>query len=493
MPKSFPLQASLNGGEISPLLYSRPDLAKFQTSLARCVNFVPLPQGGVTRRPGTRYVADAKSASTAIRLIPFIFSRQQAYILEFGDEYVRFFMNGGQIYNVTPNFMLQTEGADTIISEGSDTLVTEQTDPTASPYEVASPYAASELADLQYAQTADVMYITHPNHPPRTLVRTGHTSWTFAELDFVNGPFLGYNVNDSHKLTASNTTGSITLGSTQSLFDSGHVDALFLLEEENSNEYSMWEPDKNYAVNDEVRWQSNVYRCTTDGGNSGAVAPVHLEGRRWDGVRNSSIEWEYVHSGFGIVVVTAVASATSATATVLKTLPDGLSGGTKNWREGAWSTYQGWPRAVTLFEQRSWFASTSLYPQTLWSSVAGDFTDFTTGALADDAIDWTINSRTANPISALVDADNLHVLCQDREMVGRASNNSAAVKPDDFTVRPSTSYGTAPVNPLTVDDATIIVDSSGRRMVELTDEAGLGKYTPFDMTIYAEHITRPGL
>lgn len=437
-------------------------------------------------------MAEAKSASTAIRLIPFIFSRQQAYILEFGDEYVRFFMNGGQIYSVTPNFTLQTEGSDTLITEGSDTLVSEQTDPTAAPYEVASPYAASELADLQYAQTADVMYITHPNHPPRTLVRTGHTSWTFAELEFRNGPFLGYNVNESLTLAASGTSGSITLTASQDLFDSGHVDALFLLEEEDSNQYSMWEPDKSYALNAKVRWQSNVYICTT-AGTSGAVAPVHLEGKRWDGVQSSSAEWSYLHSGFGIVVVTAVASATSATATVLSTLPDGLSSGTKNWREGAWSNYQGWPRAVTLFEQRSWFASTSLYPQSLWSSVAGDFTDFTTGPLADDAIDWTINSRTANPISSLVDGVNLHVLCQDREMVGRASNNSAAVKPDDFTVRPSTSYGTAPVNPLTIDNALIMIDSSGRRMIELSSDVTTDNFAPFDMTIYAEHITRPGL
>lgn len=492
MPKSFSLQASLNGGEISPLLYSRPDLAKFQTSLARCVNFVPLPQGGVTRRPGTRYVAEAKSSSDPIRLIPFIFSRQQAYILEFGNEYVRFFMNGGQIFSVTPNFRLLSEDGDTIVTESFDTIVTEQVDPSAAPYEIASPYLASELSDLQYAQTADVMYITHPNHPPRTLVRSGHTSWTFAELAFRNGPFLGYNFDASFKLSSTGTTGAVTISATQSLFTNGHVGALFLLEEENTNAYSMWEPSKTYALGVKVRWQNNVYQCTT-AGSSGAVAPAHLEGKRWDGVQGGSCEWQYLHSGYGIVVITGVTNELSATATVLSRLPDGLSGGTKNWREGAWSAHQGWPRAVSLFEQRSWFASTWLYPQTLWSSVAGDFTDFTSGPLADDAIDWTINSRTANPISALVDGVNLHVLCQDREMVGRASNNSAAVKPDDFTVRPSTSYGTAPVTPLTIDNALVIIDASGRRMIELSSDLTTDNFAPFDMTIYAEHMTRPGL
>lgn len=491
MVKSFPIQPSLNGGEISPLLYARADLAKFQTSLARCVNFVPLPQGGVTRRPGTRYVAAAKDATNTVRLIPFIFSRTQAYVLEFGDGYVRFFMNQGQLNrSTTSNSTLATEDSDFLITEGFDTLVTEQTATTVSPYEIGSPYLATELEELQFAQTADVMYITHPNHPPRTLVRTAHTSWTFAELDFTNGPFLGYNVSAT-AITASAETGSVTLTASASLFDAGHVDALFLLEESTSDDHDMWEPDKSFALNDKARWADNVYLCVTAGA-SGAVAPVHLEGERWDGQESGSARWQYLHSGFGIVVITAVASATSATATVLKRLPEAIQSGTLNWREGAWSTYQGWPRAVTLFEQRAWYASTDLAPQTLWSSVAGDFSDFTPGTLADDAIDWTINSKRANPISSLVDAANLLVLCEDREMVGRPSNNSAAVKPDDFTIRPATSYGSSSVVPITIDTATAFVDQTGRRLIELAYDVAEDNYVPFDLTLYAEHITRPG-
>jgi hypothetical protein len=490
--KSWRLQGSLNGGEVSPLLYGRPDLAKYESSLARCVNMIPLPQGGVTRRPGTRYVAAAKNASTTARLIPFVFSRKQAYMLEFGDEYVRFFMNGGQIYNITPNYTLLTEGGDTLITESSDTLVTEQTDPTAAPYEVASPYSAADLRELQYAQTADVMYIAHPDHPPRTLVRTGHTSWTFAELPYRNGPFLGYNITDNWTLQASAVSGTVTITSTIDIFDAGHVDALFLLEEDSSDGYSMWEPGKAYTTSDKVRWENNIYQCVT-AGTSGAVAPVHIEGSRWDGKASGSAKWTYLHSGYGIAVITAVANAKSATALVLKRLPENVvSAPTKNWREGAWSPYQGWPRTVTLFEQRGWWAATELYPQTLWGSVAGDFTDFEPGGDDDDAIIWTINSRQANPISALVDGQNLHVLCESREMVGRASNNSAAVTPGDFTVRPSTSYGTAPVMPESIDTATVIVDASGRRVVELTFDAAEDNYVPFDLTLYAEHITRPG-
>ena len=455
------------------------------------VNFIPLPQGGAIRRPGTRYVSAAKTASTTVRLIPFIFSRTQSYVLEFGDGYVRFYMNQGQLYRSTTSpGSLASEGGDTLITEGFDTLVSEQNLTSAAPYEIGSPYLAAELEEIQVAQTADVMYIVHPNHPPRTLIRTAHTEWTFSELDFTNGPFLGYNVSDT-TITASGQTGSVTLTASANLFDAGHVDALFLLEESTSDDYDMWEPDKSFALNDKARWANNVYLCVT-AGTSGAVAPVHLEGERWDGQESGSARWQFLHSGFGVVVITAVASATSATATVLKRLPEAIGSGTVNWREGAWSAYQGWPRALTLFEQRAWFASTNLAPQTLWSSVSGNLADFTPGTLADDAIDFTVNTRRANPISALVDASNLLVLCEDREMVGRPSNNSAAVAPDDFTVRPATSYGSSSVAPLTVDTAVIFVDQTGRRMIELVYDVAEDNYVPFDLTVYAEHITRPG-
>lgn len=489
----YKLQASLNGGEISPLLYGRPDLEKFQTALARCVNFIPIPQGGVTRRPGFRFVARAKTADAPVRLVPFIFSRQQAYILEFGDNYVRFFMNNGQLFSSVATFNLLAESGSVLLTEDGQVFVSEQISPDAEPYEIYSPYSASELQSIQYAQTADVMYITHPNHPPRTLTRFGHTSWEFVEINTKNGPFIGYNVNEAHTIQASGVSGSVTLTSSLPFFDPGHVGALMFLEEQSFDQYSMWEPGKTYAVGVRVRWSGNVYQAQSVGGDSGAVAPVHFEGTRWDGQQSASVLWQYLHSGFGIARVTEYANATSVTATVLRRFPEDVVGqGTRNWKEGAWSTYRGWPRATTLFEQRAWFGGTYHNPQTLWSSVAGDFADYELGDLADDAIDWTINTRTANPILSLVDGANLHVLCQDREMIGRASNNGAAVKPDDFTVRPSTSYGSASVVPVTVDTSLLFVDASGKRVIELSYDVAQDNYAPFDTTIFAEHITRPG-
>jgi hypothetical protein len=142
MPKVAPLQSNFNGGEFSPLLYGRVDTDRYGTGLATCLNYKPTIQGGLIRRPGSYYVAEVKDSTKATRLVEFEFSTTQAYIIEFGDQYFRFYRNHGQI------------GA---------------------PYEIASPYLEADLFDLRFTQSADVLYITHPDYEPRKLSRTGHT------------------------------------------------------------------------------------------------------------------------------------------------------------------------------------------------------------------------------------------------------------------------------------------------------------------------------
>lgn len=159
MPRATWVQNSFNGGEWSPLAYGRADLQKYKSALATCLNYVPTTQGGLTRRPGTKYVANTKS-NQAVRLVSFEFSITQAYVLEFGPSYVRFYTNDGQL-----------------LSGGS-------------PYEVATPYGANDLQDLSFVQSADVLYIAHKNYAPRKLMRAGATSWSLATISFSDGPYL---------------------------------------------------------------------------------------------------------------------------------------------------------------------------------------------------------------------------------------------------------------------------------------------------------------
>ena len=152
------IQSALNAGELSPRLGGRTDLAKYQNGLKTCLNAIVQPHGGVMRRPGFKYIATAGDSDNNVRLIPFEFSTEQTYIIELGEYYMRFYMDGGQIE-----------------SGGS-------------PYEITTPYRGADLFEIKYTQSADVMYLVHPNYSPRKLSRTGHTNWTLTVISFTARP-----------------------------------------------------------------------------------------------------------------------------------------------------------------------------------------------------------------------------------------------------------------------------------------------------------------
>lgn len=168
MPRATSYQFSFNAGEWSKSVSGRIDLTKRREALELSTNTIPLLQGAAARRPGTYFVAPAKTNSASLRLKRFEFSTTQAYILEFGANYIRFFTNRGQLLN---------GGA---------------------PYEVATTYAAGDLADLGFTQSADVLYITHPNHAPAKLERLGATNWALTVISFQDGPYLPQNISGSY-------------------------------------------------------------------------------------------------------------------------------------------------------------------------------------------------------------------------------------------------------------------------------------------------------
>ena len=181
MPKASPAFTAFNAGEWSPLLEGRQDLSKYFSALRRMRNFYPKVQGPAVRRPGTRHVAEVKDSTRTVRLVPFEFSVQQAYIIEAGLFYLRFFRDNARI------------------ETGPDVA-----------YEVASPYQESDLAALKFVQSADVLYLFHPAHMPRKLSRFGDTNWTLTPIEPADGPYLPANTTPT-TLTPSATTGSVTV------------------------------------------------------------------------------------------------------------------------------------------------------------------------------------------------------------------------------------------------------------------------------------------
>ena len=149
------LSRSFAGGEVTPEFFGRIDDLKYQTGLAKCQNFIPLPHGPAANRPGFAFVRAVKFSNQATRLIPFSFSTTQTLVLEFGQGYIRFHTQGG-----------------TVLLSGV-------------PYEVATPYNAADLFDIHFVQSADVLTLVHPAYPPRELRRLGATNWVLSTISFV--------------------------------------------------------------------------------------------------------------------------------------------------------------------------------------------------------------------------------------------------------------------------------------------------------------------
>jgi hypothetical protein len=196
VPRTTLALTSFVSGEFGNKLTGRTDFDKYQSAAKTLENFLVHPQGAATRRVGTQFIASVKTASEKTRLIPFEFSTTQTYILEFGNNYIRFFKDKGQI-----------------LSGGS-------------PYEISTPYLTAELFDIKFAQSADVMYLVHPNHEVMKLSRTGHTSWSLDEIEFTDGPYLAPNTT-STTMTPGATTGTgITLTASANTFVSTDVGRL---------------------------------------------------------------------------------------------------------------------------------------------------------------------------------------------------------------------------------------------------------------------------
>ena len=247
------VQTSFADGQISPRMQGYVDLPSYRSSLKLCHNYIPLPQGSLARRPGTFYVSRTKD-NLAVRLIPFNFGSGQSYILEFGPSYIRFYredaivltdpnpsaattissvnhttntitLNSGtgvtalqDIYftttNTLPNGLLTNQRyfvktvssanitlslADNIKGAGLDlpNVAGSGTATLKIPLHTPTTYTADELADINFSQSADVLFIAHPDHAPAELKRISDTSWTLTDLALKDGPFLPVNTEET--------------------------------------------------------------------------------------------------------------------------------------------------------------------------------------------------------------------------------------------------------------------------------------------------------
>lgn len=157
---------AFNAGEISPWLDPRIDLDKYRMGCRTLQNMRPSMYGGALRRSGTEFMGYAENPGSAVRLVPFSVDADTAYVVEFSNLEFR-------VWNPTTRALLAVDSVPLVWD---------------------SPYTAAQLASLQFAQQNDVMFITHPAHPPKLLVRVAETEFAVKEMVFSWPPTLEANI-----------------------------------------------------------------------------------------------------------------------------------------------------------------------------------------------------------------------------------------------------------------------------------------------------------
>lgn len=539
MVRLSPATVSASSGELSELMFGRRDFVRYQNGLRACRGFIPLPEGPVTRCPGTEFLGFTRDNGPG-RLMAFVFQDEDAIMLEWTDARMRFWRNGS------------------LVEDGAGI------------YNIPTPYNQAALDRLQSLQSADRIYLVDGAAAPQRLSRFALDNWTFEPTPFVGGPFAPRNLDQGLELNFTAVTGPGSLIATNPVFTPDHVGTLFQLYDMDTSKTPYWAADIDAKVGDRAYYDGRVYQIAGFDGQSGytgSVEPVVSGGGatiaadkqvtwsfvvngnpaghgNWPvnrllplghrvyfpianitaeitgftanpngGTRTTGVNppvqsaglflsekggciWAYVHDGSGIVRVTSYASPTQVFATVEKRMPEGcVTSNTYRWAEQAWSDARGWPVAIGSFEQRHIYGGTLTDPRAIWCSVIGGTTDMTSGINDDDGFSYNLPNQPAQAgeirsITGLGEA--LFIATAADELIGRATDadRAFAAAAARFTV--DDTQGSAPGMPVMVEGQPVFVDATGKKILALA-MSDTGRFRAENLTLIARHITGPGV
>lgn len=548
MPTLHDLQPSLNAGELSPRLSARLDFTKYRAGLETCENLIPLSEGGVMRRPGTRYVAELKSSAVKGRLKKFQFSVTQAYILEMCDYAMRFYRHQGQI--TVPD-------TDSAVTNGTfPTNITGWDDRSTGLGSIAHDATNLDMdlipggtggTDIGWAGQTITTTATNTEHVLKFRVKGTPgdkiefqvgTTTTGAETLAAVEKKVGYHC---VSFTPTTTTFYIqfrNLGSfrnkTVSIDDVSFIDNSAVEVDTpwpEADLYTITGPqsaDELYLYHgtypthkllryghttwsvEEVEWEDGPYldenTSTTTLLPSAAtglginltlssVAGVN-DGQGWISTDVGRLVRYKKTTTWGYAIITSITSTTIAVADVRKDF-EATPSATTTFRLGAWSGTTGYPQTAGFFEQRLYAAATSGQPQTFWASQTSDFQnhkpdDDADTIEADDALNFTLSADDVNAIYWLsASEDTLAIGTQGGEWVPKSTG--AVITPLDITVRRQTTIGSAKIQPIRAGNAILFVQRAKHKIYEFGYSFESDGYIAADMTRLANHITGNGI
>jgi hypothetical protein len=544
MPRVSLKQTNFTAGEISPRLIGRTDIDRYSNAAKRLINALPVVHGGARRRWGTRWVGITKyGGGRKSRLIPFVYSRDVAYMLEFTHLAVRVWpAGGGGLVAEIPAAITEDMLEDLDFAQGADTMfIASPVAPiqrlrrfsatvfdlspapfSTTPFEeqghapaVALTLSAASLGVGRTATAAGPAFL--PSDVGRLLsagaglaLVTGYTSATVATVT-ITIAFAGTALAagawtlDASPLALVKPSAKDPVASTINLTGALSRAADLTLAAKTGTGIAVTASASVFVAGDvgkQLIADSGVATITAQSGTGATVD-----------ISSDFLSTSYASGGYGITGdvwragdvgsmvringglcrIDSFTSASSVRAFILTALTSDVAAPPLAWslESTVWTATNGYPRTITLHEQRLVAGGSTRYPQTIWGSRIGEYLDFTKGTADDDGYSFTIASDEINPISYLASLRNLiaHTYGGEHSVQGGVEK---PITPTNVRVRQESGHGCKSVRPVTVGRESVFVQRSGRKLRSLGYRYDFDGYASPDLTVLAEHLTEAG-
>ncbi len=473
MPRVTHPTTNFTAGEISPKAIGRVDIAAYQNGAELLENVFVTVQGGAQGRPGLRYSAPAKFADKRARLIPFVVSRTDAYILEVGDLYTRFYKSTGRL------------GA---------------------PYEIATPIDEGMLFETEFVQGSDTMFLTHQDMPTQRLRRFGDTSWQMDNLPFDPAPFAEI----GHSFSATLTLSAATVGVGRTVTASSGI---FLQADVGREFYYLGGTAKITAYTDtshvtatistpfaSVNIPADVWTLAgtpqetiTPSAKDPIGATITLTATALTTWRTADVG-KFVRINGGLVEIIGFTTNLIVNAKIISALAAVAGAPADAWSLEAniFTTGNGYPGACKLNQQRLILGGSPAFPKTIWGSESGVYNGFTLGVLDTDAYAYTMDADQVSTIKHLAATKVLFALTDSTEFTVRGGVEKP-ITPTNVRVEAETVYGCNNVRPVRIGKDVIFVEADGKKVRSIGYDASEDDFDADDITVLSEHVTGDGI
>jgi len=490
MARFVTVQTNFSSGELDPLLRARVDLPAHSNGLEEANNVIVQPQGGVRRRPGTKYLmslpnSSSESAGNGVRLVPFEFSTSDSYMLCFTHNRMHVFKNNAQVLDINGGTL--------------DYLDT-------SSYGL----TGARLGTINWTQSADTLIIVHPDIQPIKLVRGAtDATWTASNVTFTTIPSYAYTVTtDAGRavtLTPSAVSGKVTLTASAAAFHNGLTGTATA-----GGASTITLPAAAIATDDIYNGSSITITSGTGSGQTRIISDYVGATK----VATVSVAWATQPNNTSVFTIAnligqyvnaepqgraKIVSFTSVT--VVKAITEFPFFNTTavqaaDWSfelgyEDVWSSTRGWPSSVTFHEGRLFFGGSKSRPSTIWGSRVGDFFDFEPGeGLDDESVEGTLDTNTFNSIVDITSARDLQVFTTGGEFFC-PQQGLEPITPTSFFMKGVSRNGVKPgIKVLQLESGTLYIQRQGKSLEEFAYTDTQATYVSSKISLLSGHLLK---